>query len=603
MFIELFAEDFDDHVKTLYPHQVDGLAFLLARKRSILADDMGLGKTRQAILALSHGNPTQPFLVVCPASLKINWEREIHMIFPEDKVKIISTGIEIDPNDRWVIINYDILGKFSGKITSQAWSGLVFDEAHYLKNHTSKRSKECRGILESVDHENLRVLCLTGTPLTNRPRDLFPLLQLVGHPMGKSFLSFAKRYCAAYKNDFGWVTDGASNLSELATQLQGCMIRRTKDEVLDLPPKIRTWMPVEVASSIGKIETRKLLNSMLEGRNSEGGRRLALGKVHDQADQADRTAILGLLTKLRNKLAIAKVDESIDFIENCIEQGHKVVVFSCFDDPVQKIYKKFEDQAVQLTGSTPAKDRQEIVDEFQNNPNVMVFVSNLIAGGVGINLTAASQVLFNDLDWVPANHWQAEDRAYRIGQKSLVNVHYLVASETIDEFVQAVLEIKSDLFQAVVSGNGLEGEYQKSILEELESALSQMSISLADKSFKDIEDGDLSTMMEKLALRIREQLPTANAQTKSEKEKPTLSEAMNLALANLAKALAGPKSQKYKVGSSSSPGKFYELEADNSGDVYCSCPGFSYRGMCSHARTLKDSMAKNNVPKGYEPVS
>ena len=128
-------------------------------------------------------------------------------------------------------------------------------------------------------------------------------------------------------------------------------------------------------------------------------------------------------------------------------------------------------------------------------------------------------------------------------------------------------------------------------------------MSLADKSFTDIEDGDVPTMMEKLALRIREQSPTANAQTNSEKEKPTLSEAMNLALANLAKALAGPKSKKYKVGSSSSAGKFYELEADHSGDVYCSCPGFAYRGMCGHARTLKDSMAKNNVPKGYEPVS
>jgi hypothetical protein len=155
----------------------------------------------------------------------------------------------------------------------------------------------------------------------------------------------------------------------------------------------------------------------------------------------------------------------------------------------------------------------------------------------------------------------------------------------------------------VVSGTDLDGEFQKSILEQLESALSEMSMSLADKSFRDIEESDLPTMMEKLALRIREQSPTANAQTKSEKEKPTLSEAMKLALANLAKALAGPKSQKYKVGSSSSPGKFYELEADHSGDVYCSCPGFSHRGMCSHARTLKDSMAKNNVPKGYEPVS
>ena len=154
---------------------------------------------------------------------------------------------EIAP--RWVVINYDILGKHLDWL-ERDWAGLVCDEAHFLKNYRSQRHSHVRKIVNAMGEERPLHL-LTGTPLTNRPRDLFPLLQLVRHTLGRNFLAFAKRYCDAHHNGYGWVTDGASNLEELRDQLHGIMLRRNKEEVLDLPPKIRTWLPVRVPE--GKI--------------------------------------------------------------------------------------------------------------------------------------------------------------------------------------------------------------------------------------------------------------------------------------------------------------------------------------------------------------
>src|SRR5687767_9978446 len=200
----------------LFPHQVEGVAFLLGRRRALLADDMGLGKTRQAIVALRHAAPGGQVLVVCPASVKRNWAREIMIAAAGDTVHVIDgTRQQTVPTDaRWVIANYDILGRHADTLGEVPWAGLVFDEAHYLKNHTSARSRIARELANKATEiapQEPAVYLLHGTPLTTRPRGVFVLLQLDGHPLGRSFLSFAKRYCAAEKTEYGWKTDGASN--------------------------------------------------------------------------------------------------------------------------------------------------------------------------------------------------------------------------------------------------------------------------------------------------------------------------------------------------------------------------------------------------------
>ena len=565
----------------LFAHQIEGVAFLLARRRSILADDMGLGKTRQSIIALRHAEPEGPYLVVCPASVKRNWEKEIHVVDAGAVCRIIQGSAEEGLPDGftgWVIINYDILGKWLPRLLPVDWKGILFDEAHYLKNHASQRNRHAMALCQREDSDPV-VVALTGTPLTNRPRDIFPLLQLVGHPMGKSFLSFAKRYCDARHNGHGWVTDGASNLEELTVQLHGVMLRRRKEDVLDLPPKVRTWLPVEIPPGTATAEIREVMETLIAAGSGESPR-------------DDRARLLAKITKARDKIASAKVALTLTHLEDIMEQGDKVIVFSCFDKPLKVISKKFADRCVLLTGATPSHKRQELVDRFQQDDTVRLFVANIQAGGVGLNLTAARHVVFNDLDWVPANHWQAEDRAYRIGQTGTVNVHYLVAEGTIDEFVRNVLETKTALVNAVVDGAALDPGATRDVLTELEHLVSRISANIADPDTPLADEEWVEALLKELEHENPEAVLVGGAA-----KKPVLSREALLALARV---LTRPSATVYRATSKSDPSKAYSLTYEG-GDTTCSCPGFEYRGMCSHSKTLKAALdAGKPLPSGYE---
>jgi SWI/SNF-related matrix-associated actin-dependent regulator 1 of chromatin subfamily A len=578
----------------LFPHQIEGVAFLLGRRRAILADDMGLGKTRQAIVSLRHAAADGPYLVVCPASVKRNWAREITVAAPDDSIQVIEGSAPIAPAARWVIVNYDILSKHIERLAVSRWTGLVFDEAHYLKNHTSARSKLARQLTERASATAElppAVYLLTGTPLTNRPRDLFVLLQLVGHSLGRSFISFARRYCAAEKTEYGWKTDGASNLEELTVQLHGVMLRRTKDDVLALPPKLRTWLAVGVPPGTASRETRDVLRMLLAKQRGSDGH---------ATDARARGRLLGLLTIARQKLAFAKVPATLDFVTGAVEQGEKVIVFSCFDDPLQELSRAFGKSAVLLTGRTPAGQRQSLVDRFQREEDVRVFLANIVAGGVGLNLTAASQVVFNDLDWVPANHWQAEDRAYRIGQIRTVNVTFVVAEETIDDFVQAVLEAKAALVNAVVEGGALGEDLSGNVLDELQRALHTLSPGLTEPAAVDDQE-----VLERLLRDASDNLRAVHPATPWQGRAPGSAadiEAFRRALEELLKVLTGSSAKRYRIASTTHKGVEYEIVAENT-DVTCSCPGFEYRGLCRHAREVKAALASGGtVPSQYVEV-
>lgn len=597
----------------LYPHQVEGVAFLMGRRRAILADDMGLGKTRQAIVAATHLEPEGPYLVVCPASVKQNWAREIEIAEPGAETAVVGpTPPPAITWDGWVVINYDILEKHFDTLTTLQWKAIVFDEAHYLKNHRSKRSRLCRTLVDLADG-NPVVFSLTGTPLTNRPRDLFPLLQLCGHPMGRSFLSFAKRYCAAEHNGYGWVTDGASNLEELTLELHGLMLRRRKDDVLDLPPKTRTWLNVEVPPGTAQSETAAVLSTLLALQPRKGDLQIAPdtppppNTTPGQAPTStpttstpsltgpDRVRLLASLTRVRRKLATAKARRTIEYVQNALDQDEKVLVFSCYEAPLNRIYKKFADNAVMLTGKTPTKKRQGIVDRFQTDPEVKVFVANILAGGVGLNLTAARQVVFNDLDWVPANHWQAEDRAYRIGQTGTVQVSYMVAQGTVDEFVRTVLETKAALTEAVIEGEALGEWADRDVLDELAHLIGNLSPQIADRTESVTED-NVADLLGDAAARFRDETPVDLSTVEIGAPPPLPAEALDL----LVKALTGPTARSYRVESRSKSrsGTFYTVDQVGN-DFACSCPGFEYRGTCSHAREVKAAVSSGKpLPAG-----
>jgi SWI/SNF-related matrix-associated actin-dependent regulator 1 of chromatin subfamily A len=576
----------------LFPHQIEGVAFLLGRRRAILADDMGLGKTRQAIVALRHAATNGRFLVVCPASVKRNWAREINIAAPGASTHIIEAGAPGFTTQEWIIINYDILSKHIDTIGRQKWAGLVFDEAHYLKNHRSARSRLARQLAdEAKSHtgSNPAVYLLTGTPLTNRPRDLFVLLQLVGHPLGRSFLAFAKRYCAAERNDYGWQTGGASNIEELTVQLHGVMLRRSKDQVLALPPKLRTWLPVQVPKGTGVRDMRKVVE-LLIGHEP-------VAPESTITDRRLRGRLLHAVTRARQTLAEAKVTATTDLVTGAIDQGEKVIVFSCFEAPLQKLARQFGRSAVVLTGKTPTNKRQSLVDRFQQDDNVRVFLANILAGGIGVNLTAATQVVFNDLDWVPANHWQAEDRAYRIGQARTVNVTYMVAGNTIDDFVQTVLERKGELISAVVDGRAIAPDLSGDVLDELQRMVRTISTELTTH---DIGDDDVVDRLLRQARLELDENPTRGGGAAA--RTPEEIEAFRRALGALQRALSPPSVDRYRFASTSHPGVEYEVTIDGA-DVICTCPGFEYRGQCRHARDLKMTVAAGKlVPAGYKRI-
>ena len=590
----------------LYPHQIEGIAFLLGRRRALLADDMGLGKTRQSVIAMVEAEGEGPYLVICPASIKRNWAREIEIVFPDAEPTIVGPG-PLPPINYcgWIIVNYEILGKHLEKLLAFDWKGVVFDEAHYLKNYQSQRSRNASKLVKEIKRDPV-VHALTGTPMTSRPRDLFPLLQILDHPLGKSFLSFAKRYCEAYQGDFGLVADGASNLEELTVQLHGVMLRRTKDEVLDLPPKVRTWMDIElhpyaiqhfnrlVQNFISKFDTPEAVDGPPESVGLSSEHR---DELDDSIDTTDLGTGMGRLTQVRRAIAFVKCRHTIKFVENALEQGEKVIIFTSFLNTMQRFQKHFKDRAVYVSGEVPAHERQDRVDRFQNDDDIKIFVANMHIAGVGINLTAARQVVFNDLDWVPANHWQAEDRAYRIGQTGTVNVTYMIATGTVDSFVKTVLETKAALMDSIVEGSilipGGEAALQLDVLSELKRMMNALSIQTTKLEASELPDvlqkaGDV--YLEENASHLRE---ATRAQLRPYSEE---------AIRTLAQVLAGPERRIYHAESSSQKGKFYTLEVVGV-DITCDCPGFTHRGSCRHVRPLKSALvAGNPLPKGYTQV-
>ncbi len=583
----------EEIAKGLYPHQIEGIAFLLGRRRALLADDMGLGKTRQSVIAMVEAEAEGPYLVICPASVKRNWAREIQLVLPAAEPAVVGPAPlpAIEFQD-WIIINYEILGKHLEGLLAFDWKGIVFDEAHYLKNHQSQRSRNAAKLVKSIQHEPI-VHALTGTPMTNRPRDLFPLLRLMNHPLGKSFLSFAKRYCDAYQGEYGLVADGASNIEELTVQLHGVMLRRTKNEVLDLPPKVRTWLDVE----LHPVAIQHFNNAVREFLTKFDAPE-SIDMIQDSPENPERRQAVGRLTTARRKLAFAKCRHTIKFVENALEQGEKVILFTTFLNTLERFHKHFGDQAVVVSGEVPVEERQNRVDRFQNDENVKLFIANMHVAGVGINLTAGRQIVFNDLDWVPANHWQAEDRAYRIGQTGTVNVTYMIARGTVDEFVKTVLETKAALMDALVEGTvliaGEDGEVQADVLSELKRMMNALSVhtdEVETSQLLDVLQKASNTYLDENAAHLRE---ATRAQLRPYSEE---------AIRTLAQVLAGPERSIYQMESSSQKGKFYTLEVVGV-DVTCDCPGFTHRGSCRHVRPLKSALvAEKPLPKGYKKVS
>ena len=439
-------------------HQKIAIEKLLANDKFILADDMGLGKTTSAVIASLESN-ARKILIVCPASLKINWQREIENY--TDRRILLIEGRKWGSTFDYYIINYDILKNFHTTDNSEdsedykllvnaGFDLAIVDEAHYISNNTAQRTRLLNDVLEKIP----KVWLLTGTPMTSRPINYFNLLKIVESPLTLNWQSYVRRYCAGYQFRVGnrkvWNTSGASNLDELRERTKSLVLRRMKTDILDLPEKIVTPVYLELKNTFYDDELEEFMRISKDNKENES-----------------ITVTLNRLMKIRQLIAIEKVSYTCELIDKCLEQGKKVIVFTNFTSSLELIHEKYKKNSVTLDGRMSKERKQESVDKFQNNDKVKVFISNIVAGGVGITLTAAEVVIMNDLSFVPAHHSQAEDRAYRYGQKNSVLVYYPIFENTIEKIVYNILQKKKGIIDQVMG----DGEYSETFSKDLLKSL------------------------------------------------------------------------------------------------------------------------------------
>jgi SNF2 family DNA or RNA helicase len=448
----------------LYPFQKAGVEYAVNAKRCFIGDAMGLGKTIQALAAIEHLE-AYPALIVCPASVKLNWKREAEKWLQNIDVSVLNGRV---PNTEdlllrdIVIINYDILDSWKHELEETGFRSIVFDESQKIKNYKAKRTKAAKLLAKGIEYR----FCLSGTVILNRPQELISQLQVLGYlSYFGGFWNFAKRYCAAYQAAFGWDMSGASNLEELNIKLrQKCYVRREKEEVLkELPPKQRTDIPIELSNRLDydkaefnliewladkSIDDEWLLE--IEYLDPEEQEELMEERREESRQRTQRAEALVRIEALKQLAAEGKIESVLTWIEDFLESGEKLVVFATHRDIVKRIAQVFE--APTIMGGDSVTARQKVIDAFQENDDCRLIVCNTQAAGIGITLTAASNVAFVELGWTPAEHDQAEDRCHRIGQEDSVNAYYFLGQNTIDEEISSLLNEKRIVVDATLKG-------------------------------------------------------------------------------------------------------------------------------------------------------
>ena len=436
-------------------HQKVAIEELLKNKKYILADDMGLGKPTSTIIAsLEMG--VKKILIICPASLKINWQREYQLY--SEKTSYVCEGKNYSEESDIVIMNYDIIKNFHDSkdrknsiIMKSNFDLVIIDEAHYIQNVQAQRTKLINDLVRDID----RLWLLTGTPMTSRPINYFNLLSLVDSPVAKNWMAYVVRYCSGYQFRVGprkvWNVMGASNLEELRDRTGATVLRRLKEDVLDLPEKIITPVYLRLRSKLYEEVMGDYYNWY--EKNPEESKNLSIQFTK--------------LTQVRQVIAEEKTQHTIELAENIVEQGKKVIIFCNFTKSLETIVNHFGKSAVRLDGSMNKTQRQDSVDRFQEDDNVKVFVGNIKAAGVGITLTAAEAVIMNDLSFLPSDHSQSEDRAYRYGQKNNVLVYYPIFENTIEGIIYDILNNKKRIIATVMGDTSDETNIVEEILKSI----------------------------------------------------------------------------------------------------------------------------------------
>ena len=408
----------------LYPYQEEGRDFILAHKHVIIGDEMGLGKTIQALAVMDTVKGS--IVVVCPAFLRATWQSEIEKFTDLKEV---------------VVVSYAMLGKMLPLPNIQC---VIFDEAHYLKNIMAKRTQAAHDFISR--HKPEYCVLLSGTPIRNAVGDFYSLLKIIttkpGVPNGlaikeKSIYAFNMQYSNAEFEKIrvrgGAIKSvanfsGVKNKMELKMHLRGKYLRRTADKVLSLPPMTTTFVDLS------------------DGKNPD----LLLYEAFQ--DWLDTGKLTKHITHMKMTSAMAKTAYTVPFVRNMVDQGEQVVVFTDHVDPALAIFKGVPAgghcTAGMITGSVSAEDRTSLVKQFQAG-KINVLVCTVLAAGVGLTMTAARVVVFNDIPWVPADIQQAQKRIHRIGQDKPCMVYHVTQGD-FDERIQKIVIDKAELIKEIL---------------------------------------------------------------------------------------------------------------------------------------------------------
>ncbi len=434
----------------LKPFQRAGVSYLLSQRRAFLADEQGLGKTIEALAAL-EADGAYPAVVVCPASLKLNWLRELEHWLPGRSARALAgTGaIEQLPPADVTVVNYDILSARLDELRALAPRALVLDESHYCKNAAAKRTQAAQRLAGAVPRDGL-VFALTGTPVMNRPPELIAQLRIIGR-LG-DFGSGAQ---------FGRRFRGPDAHLRLHWHLRArCFARRLKADVLpQLPAKTRAVVPVELDN---EPEYRLAERDVVAWLQSQP---LDLSELDAKVAAALRAERLVRLNALKLLAARGKLHAALAWIHDFRSSGERLVVFARHREIQRAVLERFPD-ALHILGEDSHAERDASLQAFQapdRDENQLIICSIEVAGQ-GLTLTRSSNVAFLELDWTPAKHDQAEDRCHRIGQQDAVNISYLLAADTIDETIATLLERKRAVIGAVTDGRE---EDEEAVLDAL----------------------------------------------------------------------------------------------------------------------------------------
>ena len=461
-----------------YPYQLKGIARGLELKRFMNCDEPGLGKTLQSIATINLADAF-PCLVICPSSLKINWLREWEK-FTDKKAMILTDKVR----DTWTfffqtgmhqvfIVNYESLKKYFVQRIKKAegWTlrdvefrnsinlfkSVIIDESHRCKSASTQQDKFCKGICTGKEW----VIELTGTPVVNRPKDLIPQLAILNRMEDfGGYKPFVNRYCSGQRE--------ASNLKELNFNLwQYCMFRREKSLVLtDLPDKIRQVNTCEITNRKEYMDAERDLIMYLQKYKDADD---------DKIEKALRGEVMVKIGLLRNISARGKVRDVIEFVKDFRENGKKIILFCSLHEVVDQL-KRYFPTAVSVTGRESPDEKQRAVDAFQNNPKADIIICSIKAAGVGLTLTASSNVAFVEFPWTYADCCQCEDRAHRIGQKDSVTCYYFLGRRTIDEKVYRIIQEKKNIANAVTGST-----------EDIEENIVDMVARIFDTEYDDEE--------------------------------------------------------------------------------------------------------------------